>query len=201
MAQSHPHLAWKGLVNTELSENYIWSFWLWFLGIQGTGRLFRLPVPKWFSKRLPSWGGFLGLAGQHSTFWDQWHKDAGLIIQQPSINLRLCLIALCHLHAVKLNPPWHLVPLNFGCNGISSTSLSKLVSQYSGWYFQLFTQLCFYWRPRGCNFTKAPHFYRTHVHMEPIIGSPFCPSVRPSTFLKPCEDLVKTVNVVNVDSR
>ena len=37
------------------------------------------------------------------------------------------------------------------------------------------------------------------MHMEPIIGSPFCPSVRPSTFLKPCEDLVKTVNVVNVE--
>ena len=32
----------------------------------------------------------------------------------------------------------------------------------------------------------------------PIIGSP-CPSLRTSkTFLKPCEDLVKTVNVVNV---
>ena len=32
----------------------------------------------------------------------------------------------------------------------------------------------------------------------PIIGSP-CPSLHPSnTFLKPCEDLVKTVNVVNV---
>ena len=37
------------------------------------------------------------------------------------------------------------------------------------------------------------HFYRT-VHMEPIIGSPLS-----DTFLKPCEDLVKTVNVVNVD--
>ena len=48
-----------------------------------------------------------------------------------------------------------------------------------------------------CNFRDG--FYQTHVHMEPIIGSPclsFHPSVRPSTFLKPCEDLVKIVNVV-----
>ena len=41
------------------------------------------------------------------------------------------------------------------------------------------------------------YFYRTHVHM----GSDHwvALSVRHSkTFLKPCEDIVKTVNVVNV---
>ena len=40
-------------------------------------------------------------------------------------------------------------------------------------------------------------FYRTHVHMGSDHWVP--PSVTPyKSFLKPCEDLVKTVNVVNV---
>ena len=41
------------------------------------------------------------------------------------------------------------------------------------------------------------HFYRTHVHM----GSDHWVALsvtNSNTFLKPCEDLVKTVNVVNV---
>ena len=38
-------------------------------------------------------------------------------------------------------------------------------------------------------------FYRTHVHM----GSDHWVALyNTNTFLKPCEDLVKTVNVVNV---
>ena len=54
-----------------------------------------------------------------------------------------------------------------------------------------------FWPGRGGLVSSLPCFYRTHVHM----GSDHwvALSVTPSnTFLKPCEDLVKTVNVVNV---
>ena len=48
-----------------------------------------------------------------------------------------------------------------------------------------------------CNVKSTQHNYRTHVHMgsDHWVALSLPPS---KSFLKPCEDLVKTVNVVNV---